>query len=90
MIGRRQAAPWWLSAAGESRIKDSYQFSVFGFRLKGPAGKIPLVAKTLLLESVVENDNYLASFGSYHKTGEIASYDPKIRMETCGRNSADI
>src|SRR4030042_5254583 len=35
MIGRRKTEPWWLSAAGERRIKDSFQFSVFSFRLKG-------------------------------------------------------
>ena len=42
MIGRRQAEPGWLSWAGERRIKDSYQFSVFSFRLKGPPAKSPI------------------------------------------------
>ena len=41
MIGRRQAEPWWLSWAGERRIKDRYQFSVFSFQPSGAAGKIP-------------------------------------------------
>ena len=40
MIGRRQAKPWWLSAAGERGIKDNFQFFP-QFPPKGPAGKIP-------------------------------------------------
>ena len=39
MIGRNQAEPWWLSWAGERRIKDSYQFSLVSFRLKSPPAK---------------------------------------------------
>ena len=47
MIGRSQAGPRWLSAVGERRIKDSYQFSDCSFRLKGISfekmaeGKVP-------------------------------------------------
>ena len=34
MIGRSQAGPWWLSAVGERRIKDSYQFPDMQFPSK--------------------------------------------------------
>ncbi len=61
MIGRRQAEPWWLSWAGERRIKDSYQFSGFGFQFpsKGPAGKIPPMAKTLRIAHPQPRDHAL-------------------------------
>jgi hypothetical protein len=52
--------------------------------------KIGQLAKKLRWKEKWLDSRLLASFGTYHQTGENSRYDPNIRTATSGGNCAEI